>query len=122
MSAPASFRLYKSEGEYSPLAKPDYEPPGSLGCNEATEFKTVTVFCAEYEPVAYAVEPFISSSSLYTLTARTGAGKTALLIILALAIATGRSELLGSKVEKSRVAYIVAENPDNFRMRLMVTA
>jgi hypothetical protein len=116
MSVSTSFRLYKSEEEYSP------QPPGILVCNEAAEFKTVTVFCAEYEPVAYAVEPFIGSSSLYTLTARTGAGKTALLIILALAIATGRGELLGCMVEKGRVAYIVAENPDNFRMRLIVTA
>ena len=85
-------------------------------------FKTVAAFCAEYVPISYAVEPFIRSSSVYTLTAKTGAGKTALLIIIALAVATGRGELLGREVTKGRVAYIVAENPDGFRMRLMVAA
>jgi hypothetical protein len=86
------------------------------------QFKTVAAFCAEYVPISYAVEPFIRSSSLYTLTAKTGAGKTALLIIMALAVALGRSELLGREVEEGRVAYIAAENPDDLRMRIMVAA
>jgi hypothetical protein len=85
-------------------------------------FKTVDAFCAEYMPVSYAVEPFVRSGSLYTLTARTGAGKTALFIIMALAVATGRTELLGREVEKGRVVYIAAENPDDLRMRIMVAA
>jgi hypothetical protein len=89
---------------------------------EPAEFKTAAAFCAEYEPICYVVEPFIRSSSLYTLTAKTGVGKTALFIIMALAVATGRGELLGRAVTKGRVAYIVAENPDGFRMRLMVAA
>jgi AAA domain len=41
---------------------------------------------------------------------------------MALAVATGRDDLLGREVTKGRVAYIVAENPDGFRMRLMVAA
>ena len=35
-------------------------------------FKTVAAFCTEYVPISHVVEPFIRSSSLYTLTARTG--------------------------------------------------
>jgi RecA-family ATPase len=103
---------------------PDYEPPGEpIEAAAAVEFRMAAAFCAEYVPISHVVEPFIRSSSLYTLTARTGAGKTALLIIMALAVATGRGkELLGREVERGRVAVIVAENPDGFRMRLMVTA
>jgi len=58
--------------------------------------------------------------SLYTLTGRTGEGKTALLVLLALAIVTGRGDLIGRKVKKGRVAFATAENPDDLRMRFMV--
>jgi hypothetical protein len=86
------------------------------------EFKSVDAFCREYTPISYAIEPFVRSASLYTLTAKTGAGKTALLIGMALAVATGRDNLLGREVTKGRVAYVAAENPDDLRMRIMVAA
>ncbi len=57
-------------------------------------FKTAAVFCREYEPISYVVEPLVRSSSLYTLTANTGDGKTGLLISMALGGATGRGDLL----------------------------
>jgi hypothetical protein len=84
--------------------------------------KTIGEFCAEYEPLSYAIEPIIRSSSVYTLTARTGAGKTAFLVIAALSIATGRTDLLGFSVTKGRVAYCAFENPDDVRMRFKVAA
>jgi hypothetical protein len=59
---------------------------------------------------------------LYTLTAKTGAGKTALLIIMALAVVTGRGEIIGREVAKGRVAFVAVENPDDLRMKLMVAA
>jgi hypothetical protein len=86
------------------------------------EFKTVKEFCDAYTPLSYTVEPFIRSSSLYTLTAKTGSGKTALLIIKALAVASGRADILGREVTQGRVAYIAAENPDDLRMRIRVAA
>jgi hypothetical protein len=85
-------------------------------------FKSAKAFCDEYTPLSYAVEPFIRSASLYTLTAKTGAGKTALLIIMALAVAAGRGEILGREVTRGRVAYVAAENPDDLRMRIKVAA
>src|ERR1700733_342482 len=102
---------------------PSYEPPGvPIGAAPPAQFRSVKVFCDEYTPLSYAVEPFIRSSSLYALTARTGGPKTAFLISMALAIATGRSDILGREVTRGRVAYIAAENPDDLRMRLMVAA
>jgi hypothetical protein len=55
-------------------------------------FKTVSAFCAEYIPLAYVIEGIVRSGSLYTLTAKTGSGKTALAVMAALAVATGRQD------------------------------
>ena len=88
----------------------------------AAIFKTARDFCAAYEPLSYAVEPIIRSSSLYSITAKTGSGKTALAIIMALAVATGRPDILGCEVARGRVAYVAAENPDDLRMRIMVAS
>ena len=100
--------------------------PFSLGIEdpprEPVRFKPIGEFLAEYVPLSYAVEPIVRSGSLYTLTARTGAGKTALFIVMALAIAAGRSDLLGVEVERGRVALLTFENPDDVRMRMLIAA
>jgi hypothetical protein len=93
--------------------------------DEATEgpkpnFRTLAEFCAEFRPISYAVAGLMREGSLYTFTGRTGEGKTAFLVILALAVATGRGELIGREVKKGRVAFATAENPDDLRMRFMV--
>ncbi len=110
----------------------DYLPPGEPIAHSGRrrdqsgaakpQFRSARDFCALYEPLSYAVEPVIRSASLYTLTAKTGSGKTAWLIVAALAIATGRADILGPEVTRGRVAYIAAENPDDLRMRIMVAA
>lgn len=84
--------------------------------------KTAFEFCREYVPLSYAIEPIVRSRSLYTLTARTGAGKTALMVAMAIAVATGRPDVLESEVERGRVAYLAFENPDDVRMRIMIAA
>jgi hypothetical protein len=105
----------------------DYQPPGEAvrageGPKEKRQvkFKTLADFIGEFRPISYRVEPILRSSSLYTLTAKTGAGKTALLTIMALAIATGRKDILGMEVERGRTAYCCFENPDDVRMRFML--
>ncbi|MFO1125105.1 MAG: AAA family ATPase [Methylocystis sp.] len=109
-----------------------YEPPGELihvANGRAAEapvapliFKTAATFAGEYVPLAYTIEPFLRSSSLYALTARTGAGKTGFLVVAMLAVATGRADILGREVTQGRVAYLACENPDDIRMRLMIAA
>src|SRR5450631_630980 len=86
------------------------------------EFKTLADFCREYVPLAYAIEPLLRTSALYTLTARTGHGKTAFLIVAALAIATGRPDILGLETTRGRVSFLTFENPDDVRMRFMIAA
>ena len=84
-------------------------------------FRTLADFIGEFRPISYAVAGLMREGSLYTLTGRTGEGKTALLVKLALAVATGRGELLiGRKVKRGRVAFCTAENPDDLRTRFMI--
>jgi hypothetical protein len=85
-------------------------------------FKTGAEFCSEFEPLSYAMGTVVRSSSLYTLTARTGEGKTAFLVAAALAVAADKGEMIGMDVEPGRVAYLAGENPDDIRMRLMTAA
>ncbi len=87
-----------------------------------TKLKRLDDFLAEYEPLEYALEPIVRTGSLYTLTAKTGAGKTAWLISVALAVTTGRRDILGLEVEQGRVALLTFENPDDVRMRLKVSS
>ncbi|MGC1861905.1 MAG: AAA family ATPase [Methylocystis sp.] len=93
-----------------------FEPPLPIA------FKTAARFCGEYVPLAYTVEPLMRSASLYALTARTGAGKTAFNVVVALAVATGRQDILNREVVNGRVAYLACENPDDIRMRFKIAA
>jgi hypothetical protein len=102
-------------------AKP-YKGKPNGGAPPPVKLKTAAEFCAEYAPLSYAIEPMIRSRSIYSLTAKTGAGKTALMVAIALAVASGRSDILGADVEQGRVAYLAFENPDDVRMRLMIAA
>jgi|SRR5271165_1683514 len=94
-------------------------PP--IGQKVRPNFRSLPDFCAEFRPISYAVAGLMREGSLYTLTGRTSEGKTAFLVILALAVATGLGEkLIGRKVKQGRVAFCTAENPDDLRMRIMV--
>lgn len=81
--------------------------------------KTLQEFCREYEPPAYVLERIVRTNAVYTLTAKTGAGKTGFLTIFGLAVATGRRAVLETDVEPGRVCYIACENADDVRMRLI---
>jgi hypothetical protein len=93
-----------------------FEPPAPVA------FKTAAKFCGEYVPLAYTVEPLMRSASLYALTARTGAGKTAFNVVVSLAVTTGRQDILNREVAQGRVAYLACENPDDIRMRFKIAA
>ncbi len=94
--------------------------PPAEDTRKPVEFKTLSAFIKEYVPLDYIVDPIIRGGALYTLTAKTGTGKTALMVTTALAVATGRRDLLDLDVATRRVAYLTAENPDDARMRFMI--
>jgi hypothetical protein len=85
--------------------------PNAVGKDAAT-------FMRSYVPIRYIVDGMLPSGSLCGLTGRTGHGKTAFAIMLSLAIAMGREDILGRKVRQGRVAYICMENPEDFKMKL----
>jgi hypothetical protein len=97
-------------------------PPVEDAKRPKPNFRTLSEFCAEFRPISYAVDGLICSGSLYTLTARTGTGKTAWLVTTALSVAAGRNDLLGHPVIQGRVAFCTAENPTDLRMRLAVNS
>ena len=101
--------------------------------NKAPDFEDFTVdphgriwgiaeFLAEYEPIKYTIDGLLPGGAIYGVTAKRSAGKTAFLTSTALSVSTGQKDILGFDVEKGRVAYIILENPTDFRMKLSVTA
>ena len=84
--------------------------------------KGIAEFLAQYEPINYTIDGLLPGGTIYGVTAKRGAGKTAFLTSTALAVGTGRADILGTDVEKGRVAYIIFENPTDFLMKLSVTA
>jgi hypothetical protein len=85
-------------------------------------YRRLDEFLAEYEPLTDIVDGIVRSGSLYTLTGKTGHGKSGLLTTTALAVATGSRDILGREVVRGRVVYLALENPDDTRMRLSITA
>ncbi|CAJ0869670.1 hypothetical protein AMST5_02158 [freshwater sediment metagenome] len=85
------------------------------------QLKTVAQFFNEYVPMNYIIEPIIDAGGLYTLTGKTGACKTAFLILASIALACERSDLLRNTIEPGRVAFLTCENPRNLRMRMMAS-
>jgi hypothetical protein len=72
------------------------------------------------EPLRYTIDGVIRRGRIYTATGRTNSGKTALFTMAALAVATGRSDILNLDVEKGRVVYLAIENPDDTLSRFAI--
>jgi AAA domain len=113
-NAEALARLAQSAEPYAPLKEttaPDFTRKVKRGGD----------FLAEYSPIRYTFDGLLPCGSFYTLTGKTGAGKTSLAQPLALSTITGRN-LIGFDPEPGRAAYIILENPTDFRMKLAVNA
>jgi len=78
-------------------------------------------FVADFTPPDYVLEGVLQRRFIYALTGKTGAGKTAIMLLLAALIALGRP--IGDRaVEKGRVLYFAGENADDVRMRWIAMA
>jgi hypothetical protein len=73
-------------------------------------------FVADFEPPDYLIDGVVMRRFLYSLTGRTGRGKTALALLIAMCKALGRP-LGDHQMEAGRVLYFAGENPDDIRMR-----
>jgi hypothetical protein len=86
---------------------------------DSVDCVTLAEFVGAYEPLSYVAEGLLTTTALYTVTAPTSHGKTAFLVALALAIATGRKDILGLEVKQGRIAYLSYENSKDVQMRFM---
>ena len=68
----------------------------------------------------YIIDGVIQRGRLYTLTAPTGSGKTAVMLYAAIAVATG-TDFCGIEVEQGDVLFLAGENPDDVRARVIAT-
>lgn len=77
-------------------------------------------FTAGFVAPEYIIDGVVQRGRLYTLTAPTGSGKTAVMLYASVAISTGMK--FGSKeVEKGDVLFLAGENPDDVRARVIAT-
>jgi AAA domain/Toprim domain len=78
-------------------------------------------FIAGFVPPDYLIDGLVQRRFVYSLTAPTGTGKTAVALLLCACVALGRP--VGEyQLERGRVLYLAGENPDDVRMRWLAMA
>jgi len=82
---------------------------------------TAEQFVAGFTPPAYLIDGIIQRGYLYSLTARTGHGKTAVAMYIAQCLARGEP-MHGCAVKQGTVLLLAGENPDDIRARFLVLA
>ena len=99
--------------------------PNSAGNGEAKSGPPAIVsakaFVADFTPPQYEIDGLLQRGRLYSLTAPTGHGKTAVALYLEVLLATG-SPLAGRTVEQGTGLYFAAENADDVRCRILLMA
>jgi hypothetical protein len=79
-------------------------------------FQSSAEFVAGFVPPDYLIDGWLQRRYVYSLTAKTGDGKTTIALLVAAYVAKGRT-LAGCEVEKGRVLIFAGENPDDVRTR-----
>jgi len=77
-------------------------------------------FTADFVAPEYIVDGVIQRGRLYTLTAPTGSGKTAVMLLASVCIAQG-DMFADREVERGDVLFLAGENPDDVRARMIAT-
>jgi hypothetical protein len=83
--------------------------------------QTAGQFVRAFTPPAYVVDAIIQRGFLYSLTGRTGHGKTAIMMLLAQCVARGLV-FHDREVKQGGVLVLAGENPDDVRARFLVLA
>jgi hypothetical protein len=83
--------------------------------------KSSSEFIENFVPPDYLIDGLLQRRYLYSITAQTGSGKTAICLLVAAHVALSRP--LGSNATtKGRALYFAGENPDDVRMRWIAMA
>jgi len=83
--------------------------------------KSSKEFIAGFVPPEYVVVGLLQRRFFYSLTGQTGAGKTAIMLLMSASAALGQS-FAGHGTKPVRVLYLAAENADDVRMRWIAFA
>jgi hypothetical protein len=78
-------------------------------------------FIRSFGPPDYLIDGLLQRQFFYSLTGKTGAGKTAIALLFAALIALGRT-IDGREFCKGRVLYLAGENPIDVQMRWIAMA
>ena len=82
--------------------------------------QSIDKFLSEGDAPVWVVGGVIQSNYLYALTAPTNHGKTAVSLVMALCVASGR-RFAGLPVMQGKVLILCGENQDGFRLRMLAT-
>ena len=77
---------------------------------------TSTEFMATMHPPEFVVDDLLMAGSTYTMTGRTGSGKTIAALLIGKGVATGGG-FCGRMCQQGSVAFFAGENPDNVKMQ-----
>jgi hypothetical protein len=102
--------------DYAPAPTPSDPAPQP----RAWTMQTAAEFTADFVAPEYIVDGVIQRGRLYTLTAPTGSGKTAIMLYAATTIAEG-GLFYDREVEPGDVLFMAGENPDDVRARMIGT-
>jgi AAA domain-containing protein len=112
-------------GTFDEIRDPPYSKTDNGNGNGGPHipFLTKAAFLKGYVPPEYVVEGVLQRRFIYALTAMTSAGKTALALALAQAVgcADPNAKFHCHAVEKGKVLYMVGENADDVRARVIAS-
>ena len=107
--------------EQAKAAEEISEPKKTLQALTAQLLQSSAQFIEGFIPPDYVLDGILQRRFIYSLTGRTGSGKTAIVLLIAASVALGRS-IGAHEVQKGRVLYFAGENPDDIRMRWIAMA
>jgi hypothetical protein len=110
-------QAYEQDAGLIPDGAQDAPPP-----MHATSWRmqTAAEFTGDFVAPEYIVDGVMQRGRLYTLTAPTGSGKTAVMLYAATTIAEGQL-FYDREVEQGDVIFMAGENPDDVRARMIGT-
>lgn len=108
------------EPEPQPTVSFDHAPAATPDTPAAWRVQSAAEFTADFVAPEYLIEGVIQRGRLYTLTAPTGSGKTAVMLYIGTAMSRGES-VCDRETEPGDVIYMAGENPDDVRARIIAT-
>jgi hypothetical protein len=103
------------------LEKLSFDAPLFKQTDDTPVIQSSAEFTRNYVPPDYLIDGLLQRRYCYSLTARTGSGKTAITLALAAHVALGRP-LADREIEKERVLMFAGENADDVRARWIALA